>query len=280
MVRDARSLVAVIGGTGFDRWLDDSVETTAVVVQTPYGAPSGPITIGEVGEQQVAFLPRHGEGHALAPHGINYRANLWALRSLGVRQIIAPCAVGGLRADQVAPGDLVVPDQLVDRTTGRVQSFVESGATHVPFADPYCPRVSAALTRADPHVRFGGTMVVIDGPRFSTRAESQWYAAQGWDLVNMTGHPEAVLAREMRICYAALALVTDLDAGVGTGDGVGEVEVYARFAANLGRLGAVLAAAIERLPDPAGCGCETWAAGLDLAYEIPATVPAVAGARL
>ena len=263
----ARAEVAVIGGSGFYTWLTD---TASYEIATPYGDPSAPVEIGEVAGRRVAFLPRHGAGHALAPHAINYRANLWALCSLGVRQVLAPCAVGGLRPETTGPGDLVVPDQLVDRTSGRVQSFVEAGATHVPFADPYCPGVSAALTEAAPDVRAGATMVVVDGPRFSTRAESRWYAAQGWDLVNMTGHPEAVLARELRICYATLALVTDLDAGLATGQGVGEAEVYARFAANLDRLGDVLTAAIKGLPDPDGCSCATWADGLDLAYEIPA----------
>lgn len=264
----------MIGGSGFYSWLSGSVSTQSYAITTPYGAPSAAVTVGEVSGRRVAFLPRHGVGHALAPHAINHRANLWALRALGARQVIAPCSVGGLRADVVGPGDLVVPDQLVDRTSGRVQSFVDTGATHVPFADPYCPGVGGALAGTDPAVRRGGTMVVVDGPRFSTRAESQWYAAQGWDLVNMTGHPEAVLARELRICYAALALVTDLDAGVSTGDGVGEAEVYARFAANLDRLGDVLTRAIQALPDPTGCSCDSWADGLDLAYDIPTRLPA------
>jgi 5'-methylthioadenosine phosphorylase len=264
-----RAEIAVIGGSGFYSWLTDGESHASHELDTPYGTPSAPVTIGEVAGRSVAFLPRHGVGHALPPHAINHRANLWALAALGVRQVIAPCAVGGLRPERVAPGDLVVPDQLVDRTTGRVQSFVESGATHVPFADPYCARVGEALATADPDVRTGGTMVVVDGPRFSTRAESRWYAAQGWDLVNMTSHPEAVLARELRICYAALALVTDLDAGVAAGEGVGEAEVYALFAANLDRLGAVLTAAIKALPDPDGCTCATWADGLHLAYQVP-----------
>ncbi|HRD64250.1 MAG TPA: 5'-methylthioadenosine phosphorylase, partial [Nocardioides sp.] len=201
-------------------------------------------------------------------HALPYRANLWALRSLGVRQILAPCAVGGL-SDTVAPGDLVVPDQLVDRTTARVSSYVERGATHVPFADPYCPRVSEALVAAAPDVRRGGTMVVIEGPRFSTRAESQWYAAQGGTLINMTGAPEAALARELRTCYAALALVTDMDAGVEGEAGVGQEEVFARFRDNLERLTALLTQAIAALPDPDGCTCSTWADGLELSYEIP-----------
>lgn len=262
--------VAVIGGTGFYRWLDDADE---VVVPTPYGDPSGPVRIGTVAGRPVAFLARHGSDHALAPHTINYRANIWALRSLGVRQVVAPCAVGGLRPETAPAGSLVVPDQLVDRTSGRVQTFVESGATHVPFADPYCPRLSAALVeageRTGDEIRDGGTMVVIEGPRFSTRAESRWYADQGWDLVNMTGHPEAVLARELRICYSALALVTDVDAGVNPGEGVSEQQVYAMFAANLDRLGAILTATVKELPDPDGCGCSAWADGAELAYEVP-----------
>jgi 5'-methylthioadenosine phosphorylase len=176
--------------------------------------------------------------------------------------------VGGLSTD-VAPGDLVVPDQLVDRTTGRVSSYVERGATHVPFADPYCPRVCDALVTAAPDVIRGGTMVVIDGPRFSTRAESRWYAAQGGTLINMTGAPEAALARELRICYAALALVTDMDAGVESGSGVGQAEVFERFRENLGRLTGLLTTAIAALPDPDGCTCSTWADGLELTYEIP-----------
>ena len=163
----------------------------------------------------MAFLPRHGGHHEYPPHRITYRANLWALRSLGVRQVLAPCAVGGLR-DEVAPGDVVVPDQLVDRTSGRPQTYVETGAVHLPFADPYCPRVSSALVgcrrrRAAPAARWSSSRVRASPPAPSRSA----YAAQGWTLVNMTGHPEAVLAREMRMCYSAIALVTDMDAGVG-----------------------------------------------------------------
>lgn len=260
--------VAVIGGSGFYAWLPGARE---VVVDTPYGAASAPLRVGEVAGRRVAFLPRHGRRHEHTPHGINHRANLWALSSLGVRQVIAPCAVGGLR--DVVPGDLVVPDQLVDRTSGRSQSYVETGAAHVPFADPYCGRVSHALAGAAPDVVVGGTMVVIEGPRFSTRAESQWYATQGWTLVNMTGHPEAVLARELRMCYAALALVTDLDAGAAEGEGVGQAQVFALFRANLDRLGEVLTRAIGALPDPVGCSCATWADGLELPYEIPGWTP-------
>jgi 5'-methylthioadenosine phosphorylase len=257
--------VAVIGGTGFYSFLDDPEEHA---VETPYGAPSAAIAVGTVAGRRVAFLPRHGTGHEHPPHRINYRANLWALRSLGVRQVLAPCAVGGLR-DAVAPGDVVVPDQLVDRTHGRTSSYVESGAVHLPFADPYCARLSATVAAADAGVRTGGAMVVIEGPRFSTRAESQHYAAQGWDLINMTGAPEAALAREMRQCYTAIALVTDMDAGVEAGSGVGQDEVFAMFKRSLERLKGLLTDTVATLPDPDGCPCSTWADGLELTYRVP-----------
>lgn len=255
----------MIGGSGFYEWLEDTEE---VPVETPYGEPSAPPVVGEVAGRRVAFLPRHGRRHAFPPHRINYRANLWALRSLGVRQVLAPCAVGGLRPD-VAPGDLVVPDQLVDRTIGRKSTYVERGAVHIPFADPYCQRLREAIAGTDPEVKQGGTMVVVNGPRFSTRAESQSYAASGWSLVNMTGQPEATLARELRTCYAAIALVTDMDAGVSEGEGVGQEEVFATFAANVERLKRLLTKVIGALPDLDGCTCSSWAEGLELTYEIP-----------
>ena len=255
--------IGVIGGSGLYSLLDDAEEHA---VTTPYGEPSAPLTVGEFAGRRVAFLPRHGEGHRYPPHAINYRANLWALHEAGVRQVVAPCAVGGLR-DTVAPGDLVAPDQLVDRTFRRVGSYVETGAVHLPFADPYCPRLLATLDAVE-GVRTGGTMVVIEGPRFSTRAESVHHAAQGWDLVNMTGAPEAALARELRLCYAAVAVVTDMDAGAVSGDGVGQAEVFALFAQSLDRLRGVLVQVVAAAPDPAGCGCATWADDLELTYLV------------
>jgi 5'-methylthioadenosine phosphorylase len=259
-----RADVAVIGGSGFYSFLDRPEQVT---VATPYGEPSAPVSVGEIAGRRVAFLPRHGRHHEYPPHLINYRANLWALRSLGVRQVLAPCAVGGLR-DEVAPGDLVIPDQLVDRTSGRARTYVERGAVHLPFADPYCTRVSAALAAPD-GVRRGGTMVVIDGPRFSTRAESQDYASRGWTLINMTGAPEAALARELRMCLATIALVTDMDAGAEPEHGVHQQDVFTLFAQNTERLKSLLAGVVADLPDPAGCTCDTWADGLELGYEIP-----------
>jgi 5'-methylthioadenosine phosphorylase len=164
---------------------------------------------------------------------------------------------------------LVLPDQLVDRTSGRIQTYVDEGATHAPFADPYCPRIGDHVRTTEPEVVGGGTMVVIEGPRFSTRAESKHFAAQGWSLVNMTGHPEAVLARELGLCYATLALVTDLDAGIEVGEGVGQAEVFAMFAENIERLKALLTHVIGGMPNPAGCSCATWMDGLELPFELP-----------
>ena len=263
--------VAVIGGSGLYALLDDVDEVT---VETPYGPPSDPIAVGTVDGRTVAFLPRHGRDHRYPPHRIPYRANIWALRSLGVRQILAPCAVGGLRPE-LGPGTFVVPDQLVDRTSGRAQTFHDVGAVHVSFADPYCPNGrSAALAAArDTGVDAvdGGTMVVVEGPRFSTRAESRWFTAQGWSVVNMTGHPEAVLARELAVCYSALALVTDLDAGVDAGEEVTQEEVFRVFAENTNRMRTLVLRAVTALPttEQRDCTCAHALDAIPLAFDLP-----------
>jgi 5'-methylthioadenosine phosphorylase len=261
--------IGVIGGSGLYAFLDDAEQ---VEVPTPYGAPSDPVVIGSVAGHRVAFVPRHGRDHRFPPHRIPYRANLWALRSLGVRQVLAPCAVGGLQPTQ-APGDLVVPDQLVDRTSGRPQTFHETGAVHVSFADPYCPTGRAvAVERATAQgwrVTDGGTMVVVEGPRFSTRAESQWYSRQGWSVINMTGHPEAVLARELALCYTAIALVTDLDAGVGSGQEVTQEEVFRVFAERTERLRALLHDVLGALPAERTCPCGSALDGIDHDLVLP-----------
>jgi len=253
-VADTATL-GVIGGSGLYALLDDARE---VRVDTPYGPPSDPLVVAEVGGRSVAFVPRHGRDHRFPPHKIPYRANLWALRSLGVRQIVAPCAVGGLRPE-LGPGSLVVCDQLVDRTSGRVQTFHDTGAVHVSFAEPYCPTGRSVALRlagaADWPVTDGGTMVVVEGPRFSTRAESQWFAAQGWSVVNMTSHPEAVLARELALCYTPLALVTDLDAGIDGGEAVSQAEVFRVFGENTARLRSLLLELVAALPLERQCPC-------------------------
>lgn len=259
--------VGVIGGSGLYSLLDDP---EVVEVETPYGAPSAAVTTGSIGDATVAFLPRHGTRHEHPPHRINYRANLWALRSLDVREVLAPCAVGSLDPE-LGPGRFVVPDQILDRTTGRDRSFFET-AVHLPFADPYCARGRASvlgtadrlgLTPAD-----GGTLVVIDGPRFSTRAESRANAAAGGRLVGMTGMPEAALARELGLCYTAIALVTDHDAGVEAGSGVTQQEVFAVFAAGLDDLRRLLVSAVAGLGAD-DCECRHALDGIELPIGLP-----------
>ncbi|MCP9944142.1 S-methyl-5'-thioadenosine phosphorylase [Streptomyces somaliensis] len=272
--------IGVIGGSGFYSFLED---VTEVEVTTPYGRPSDSLFVGEAAGRRVAFLPRHGRAHRLPPHRINYRANLWALRSLGVRQVVGPCAVGGLRAEY-GPGTLLVPDQLVDRTKSRVQTFFDGeplpdgtvpNVVHTTFADPYCPEGREVALRAARGRGWaavdGGTMVVVEGPRFSTRAESRWHAAMGWSVVGMTGHPEAVLARELGLCYTSLALVTDLDAGAETGEGVSHTEVLRVFGENVERLRTVLFDAVAALPPTASraCLCTRAHDGWDLGIELP-----------
>ncbi len=263
--------IGVIGGSGFYSWIDDARE---VPVSTPFGAPSDAPMVGEVAGRRVAFIPRHGRDHRFPPHRVNYRANLWALRALGVRQVIGPCAVGSMHAE-LGPGSLVVPDQVIDRTWGRGHTvYDEPGpVVHVSFADPYCPRGRAAMIDAAAaagwSARPSGTLVVINGPRFSTRAESRRHAAGGGDIVGMTGMPEASIARELALCYTSACLVTDLDAGFEDGAGVTHAEVFAEFGRSVERLKAVLLEVVTRLPEDAGCSCHHALDGLSLPFELP-----------
>ena len=261
--------IGVIGGSGFYALLGGLEE---VAVDTPYGPPSDRLMIGEVEGRRVAFLPRHGRDHRLPPHKINYRANLWALRAVGVRQVLGPSAVGGLRPE-LGPGTLVVPDQFVDRTSGREQTYYDDGAVHVSVADPYCPNGRAVALAAARQAGWlpvdGGTLVVVQGPRFSTRAESRWFSGNGWSVVGMTGHPEAALARELALCYTSIAVVTDLDAGVEQGQGVSHAEVLEVFARNVERLRALLLSIVPALPVLRECACATALDGIRLPFELP-----------
>jgi 5'-methylthioadenosine phosphorylase len=247
-------LIGVFGGSGFYTFLDDVEE---VVLDTPYGSPSAAFRIGAVDGKKVVFLPRHGDHHELPPHAINYRANVWAMRELGVRRIIGPSACGSLQPG-LAPGTFVVVDQFVDRTSGREDTFYDDRAVHVSGAEPYCQELRTVLVDAARELEIpvvdGGTTVVIQGPRFSTRAESRWFSASGWHVVNMTQYPEAWLARELELCYANVSLVTDYDAGL---DGMPDVEpvsaemAFRVFAENLSTLRDLLFRAIPRIgPQP------------------------------
>jgi 5'-methylthioadenosine phosphorylase len=258
-VTDAAPPVGVFGGSGFTEFLDG---VTHREIDTPFGRPSAPLAIGRVGERDVVFLPRHGVAHEFAPHLVPAKANLWALRTLGVRQVIGPCAAGSLRA-AIAPGDFVVLDQIVDRTWGRPDTYYDAGHPHhVSFADPYCPQLGraaiAAAAQLDITVHESGTVVVVQGPRFSTRAESRWYRSEGWDVVNMTQYPEAYLARELGLCYLGMALITDYDTGVEddpTVTPVTQEQVFSFFDDNLHRLRRLLLELIPTLPVEPGCDC-------------------------
>lgn len=255
MNHQPETTLGVIGGSGLYSLFTDGV---AQRPPTPYGEASDAVSVGELADRPVAFLPRHGTRHELLPHRVNYRANLWTLHSIGVRRIIGVGAVGSLTAD-APPGSIVVPDQLVDRTTGRESTFFEGPhVAHAPFADPYCGpgrKAAVAVSTAVGHPAVdGGTQVVIQGPRFSTRAESLWYAAQGWSLVGMTAMPEVALARELGICYIPLCLVTDLDAGLEVGAGVTQEEVMSMFTANLTKVRRIVAELAATLSaDPCEC---------------------------
>ena len=251
----ARHVVGVFGGSGFYRFLDEVEE---VAVDTPYGPPSARIRLGEIEGTRVAFLPRHGDEHALPPHRINYRANVWAMRQVGVRRIVGPSACGSLKPE-LEPGTFLICDQFVDRTSGREDTFYDGPqTTHVSAADPYCDDLTSVFAEADEGVLTGGTVVVIQGPRFSTRAESRWFAAAGWDVVNMTQYPEAWLARELELCYVNLMLVTDYDVGL---QGMPHVEpvstdaAFEVFRANLDRLRALLFRAIPKIGPQPDCVC-------------------------
>jgi 5'-methylthioadenosine phosphorylase len=267
--------IGIIGGSGFYTFLNNA---TTVLPTTPFGSPSAPLTVGEVAGRRVAFLPRHGRRHQFPPHKVNYRANLWALRSVGVRQVLAPAAVGSLRPE-LGPGTFVVPDQVIDRTWGRKHTVyaAKGHVVHVSFADPYCPRGrSAVLASADADVQpvDGGTLVVINGPRFSTRAESRWHAAAGGTIVGMTGMPEAAVARELAMCYSTVCLVTDHDAGVDGGEAVTHAEVLAQFGGNIERMKSLLTRVIAQLPawEPDGsaaCSCRHAVDGQELPFELP-----------
>ncbi len=253
--------IGVFGGSGFYTLLENAEE---VKIDTPYGAPSDLVTIGTVAGRRVAFLPRHGKRHSLPPHMIPYRANIWAMKQLGVTRIIGPNAVGSLQAD-IKPGDFVVCDQFIDRTRGRPDTFYDGPiVTHISSAEPYCAKLrdlAVAIAREQGiRVHDGGTCVVIQGPRFSSRAESQWFTRMGWSVVNMTQYPECILALEQEICYVNIALITDYDVGIvaaGGAEPVNAAEIINVLSANNERVKNVILEMVKRMPDTRDCPCAT-----------------------
>ncbi len=251
--------IGVIGGSGL--YGIPGLELTGEErVATPYGEPSAAYAIGRLGEAEVCFLPRHGAGHSVAPHKINYRANLRGFKELGVERIIAIYATGGI-GDGLTPGDIVVPDQILDMTAGaRAGTFYEEGEiVHVDFTDPYCPELRAALGQAAKaaglHAHDRGTYVCVQGPRLETRSEIEFYRMLGASVVGMTGMPEAVLARELEICFSGLCVVTNYAAGISAHRLTTE-EVRSTMAWANDRIKALLAAAIGAVPHSRSCPCK------------------------
>lgn len=252
--------IGIFGGSGFYTLLEGTGRQ--ISVQTPYGSPSDVMTLGTIGDTRVAFLPRHGAQHTFPPHRVNYRANLWAMAQLGVTRIVAPSAVGSLKLS-IEPGHFVLCDQFVDRTSGRTQTFFDGPrVVHVSTADPYCselrPLAGESARALGIPVYETGTVVVIEGPRFSTRAESRWFSSQGWDVVNMTQFPEVVLARELEMCYLNISLVTDYDTGLeGNPDlpAVSVGDVLQVMASNTHHVRALIAELLPRIPHERSCSC-------------------------
>lgn len=255
-----KTTIGIFGGSGFYSLFDNAEE---LEVQTPYGKPSDKITVGEIAGCKVAFLPRHGKGHKFAPHTIPYRANLWAFKELGVEKIVAPTAVGSLQP-HIKPGEFVVCDQFVDRTYGRAATFHDGPKVlHVSCADPYCPHLRQTAINSCKNlsipVHEKGTVVVIEGPRFSTKAESQWYQKSGFEVINMTQYPEAALARELAMCYTNISLITDYDAGLIGYEGIKAVdakEVVEVFNKNISRVKELVLEMVKNMPSERVCECK------------------------
>jgi 5'-methylthioadenosine phosphorylase len=248
--------IGVFGGSGFYSLIEGAHEAW---IETPYGAPSDKVALGEIAGRRVAFLPRHGKDHRFPPQSINYRANLYAMKTLGVKWIIGPTAAGSL-SKEYKPGSMAVCDQLVDRTSGRKDTFYDGPiTTHVSFADPYCPTLRPIAIEVlkslgvETHDR--GTVVVIQGPRFSTQAESKWFQSAGWEVINMTQYPEVYLARELEMCYVNISLITDYDIGLEGMPPVSHHEVIAVFNRNNERVKNAIGKIVEMTPVDADCTC-------------------------
>ena len=259
MQNKSKADVGVFGGSGFYNFLKIKEE---ISVSTPYGRPSDRIIIGELSGIRVAFLPRHGTNHTIPPHKINYRANVFAMKKIGVKQIFAPCAAGSLQP-HIKRGDFVIADQFVDRTNCRPDTFYDGPrTTHISTAEPYCPDLRNVIIESAKELGISfhpkGTVVVIQGPRFSTKSESKWYSDQGWEVINMTQYPEVALSRELEICFANISLITDYDAGL---EGSSEIkpvsgqEIIKIFKENNDKLRELLFRAIPRVPKIRKCIC-------------------------
>ncbi len=279
MAQTDSAQVGVIGGSGFYELLDDARE---VRLETPFGDPSDAYVVGEIGGVRVAFLPRHGRGHRILPSEVNYRANIWGMKALGVHTVLSASAVGSLR-EELRPLDIVVPDQLYDRTRARPSTFFGDGVVvHMSFADPFCPHVSRQLAAAGREVgatvHEGGTYVCIEGPQFSTRAESHVYRQLGFDIIGMTNLQEAKLAREAELCYATMALVTDYDVWYEGEEDVTLEQVLENVRRNVETAQAIVRRVVPALGTERDCACHH---AVEHAINTPAElIPSATRARL
>ena len=269
--------IAIIGGSGLYE-IQGFAETAVVDLDTPYGKPSDAVAVGELQGVSVAFLPRHGRGHRVSPSELPFRANIYALKTLGVRRIVSVSAVGSLQA-RFAPQHLVIPDQLIDRTRFRDSTFFEDGVVaHIAFAEPFCPAVSRIIAGGGEGqgipTHAGATLVVMEGPAFSTKAESQMYRAWGGDLIGMTTIPEAKLAREAEMCYAVMAWVTDYDCWHPDHDAVTVDLVVENLVANIANSRIILRHIMPELAALGPCPCQTALANAVITHRamIPDTV--------
>ncbi|MCK5213420.1 MAG: S-methyl-5'-thioadenosine phosphorylase [Dehalococcoidia bacterium] len=252
--------IGIIGGSGLYQ-IDAMTDVSEVRVDTPYGAPSDAIITGTLEGKRVAFLPRHGKGHRLNPGEVPYRANIYALKTLGVKRVVSVNAVGSLRLE-MPPMDIVIPDQIIDRTRGRVSTFFEKGiVAHVAFAEPFCSElrsiVGEAATAAGARVHNGGTYIAMEGPQFSTRAESELYRSWNADIIGMTAIPEAKLAREAEMCYAVVAFVTDYDCWYPEHGSVTTEMVIKALLTGADTARAIVTHAVRAMTDECHCGCQT-----------------------
>lgn len=249
--------IGIFGGSGFYKFLDDIKEYE---IETPYGKTSDKIAVGTVGGKRVAFMPRHGHDHSITPSNVNYRANVWAMKKIGCKAVISPCAAGSLQK-HVKPGDVVFCDQFVNWTNGRKDTFFEGpNVEHVSAAELYCPKMRAAAIKSAENLGLSfhktGTVVVINGPRFSSKAESKFFTNQGWEVINMTQYPEAYLVKELNMCPLNISLITDYDAGlVADCEPVSHAAVMEVFKNNISNLQKLLFEIIQNVDETADCAC-------------------------
>ncbi|MFC2143553.1 S-methyl-5'-thioadenosine phosphorylase [Candidatus Aenigmatarchaeota archaeon] len=260
-------MIGIFGGTGLYSLLDEHEKKE---IETPFGKPSSPVMIGKIGDIDVAFIARHGENHEIPPHKIPFKANIEAFKQLGVTHIISPAAVGSLKA-KIKPGDFLIPDQFINFTHRESTFFNGPGTTHISSDEPYCPDLRSLLIKKGKemglNIHENGTVIVVQGPRFSSKAESNFFRTVGGDVINMTQYPELILAREKEMCYASICIVTDYDTGLKDDPNVSAVnieEVLKIFKENNGKIKEIVSMLVKEIPEQRNCVCSKALTGASL----------------